>query len=357
MNILTVVGARPQFIKAAVLSREIARHTDIKEEILHTGQHFDENMSQIFFDELGIPSPTYNLGCNSGSHGRMVSEMLIGIEDVLMEKKPDLVIVYGDTNSTLAASLAASKLYIDVGHVEAGIRSFNMKMPEEINRVLTDRVSKYLFTPTEAGVQNLRNEGYKSGVYNVGDVMYDSFLYYSKRFSSDIGHDACLVTCHRPVNTDTSEDLGRIVTMIMRIAEDMQVVFPLHPRVRNNLEKFDLLDRLEQNNDIVLLPPVPYSQMVGLLHNCKLVLTDSGGLQKEAFFASKPCLTLRNDTEWSETVEHGANHLIGSSIERLESALMTLKTRAFSLPSGCSDLYGNGESARKILNAINGLNP
>jgi len=351
MKVLTIVGARPQFIKAAVLSRNIRNTPNITEEILHTGQHFDDNMSQVFFDELEIPKPKHQLNCGSGTHGKMTARMIEGIEEVLINTKPDKLIVYGDTNSTLAGSIAASKLNIDIAHIEAGIRSFNMEMPEEINRIVTDRLSSLLFCPTKIGEENLKKEGITKGVHYVGDIMYDSYLHYAKKFSSDFAIGACLLTCHRPINTDSKESLSKIVSIANRVAEEMTVLFPLHPRVRNYLNKFNLMHKLN-SKDIKLLEPISYTQMIQALKNCKLVMTDSGGLQKEALFAEKPCITLRDETEWVETVDQGANHLVGNNIEKVNQTLLTLRRSKYNIKINTNAIFGDGKSSSLIIKSI-----
>ncbi|MBC5619883.1 non-hydrolyzing UDP-N-acetylglucosamine 2-epimerase [Butyricimonas hominis] len=350
MNIITIVGARPQFVKAAVVSREISTHDDIHETIIHTGQHFDPNMSDLFFEEMRIPAPGYNLNINSLSHGAMTGKMLEEIEKVLLDKKPDWVLVYGDTNSTLAGALAAKKLHIRVAHVEAGLRSFNMTMPEEINRILTDRVSDILFCPTETATRNLKNEGFDhfdSRVVLSGDVMLDAALFYrqySRPPQIELKRDFVLATLHRAENTDTPEYLSEIIRALETISREQDVLLPLHPRTRAKLEASGYNTRL---SPIRFIDPVGYLEMIYLLDKCSLVMTDSGGLQKEAFFFRKYCITLRNETEWTELVAHGYNALAGNSYDRIIQAYREQPHPNFSTP-----LYGNGHAAKVIVDTL-----
>jgi UDP-GlcNAc3NAcA epimerase len=354
MKIVTVIGARPQFIKAAVLSREFAKHKYIEEIIVHTGQHFDANMSEVFFEEMEIPKPTYNLEINSLSHGAMTGRMIEEIEEVLLQEKPDLLLVYGDTNSTLAGALAAKKLHIKVAHVEAGLRSFNTEMPEEVNRILTDRISDYLFCPTDSAVKNLKNEGYDNidtQIVLTGDVMQDAALYYAQKSEekstviSKIGLEKfALTTLHRPENTDTKERLTELVEGLNEIHETIcPIVLALHPRTKAKLK----LHRLDLK--VKVIDPVGYFDMIELLKNCSLVITDSGGLQKEAFFFRKNCITMRDQTEWLELIENGLNVLVGADKNLLISSvkMMLTKRSNFSI-----DLYGNGNASVNIVSEI-----
>lgn len=312
-RILTIVGARPQFIKAAMLSRELGRLGKIEEIIVHTGQHFDDNMSDVFFRELKLPSPNHHLGISGGHHGAMTGEMLAGIEGVMLDERPDAALVYGDTNSTLAGALAAAKLNIPVVHVEAGLRSFNRRMPEEVNRVLTDHVSDLLLCPTPTAVANLAREGISAGVSFVGDVMHDLVREFRE---ADTGSEELLrrlglsqdgyavATVHRAENTDDEHRFNEIADFLIEIARDQTLVMPVHPRIGNRTLRLSQADA-----DIHLIEPLGYPDMQRLLAGAKLVLTDSGGLQKEACFHGKPCITLREETEWVETVEAGWNRL------------------------------------------------
>lgn len=350
MKIVTVIGARPQFIKAAVVSRAIAKSEGIEEVIIHTGQHFDANMSDVFFEEMSIPHPQYNLNINGLGHGAMTGQMLEKIEEVLLQEKPDWVLVYGDTNSTIAGALAAKKLHIKVAHVEAGLRSFNIDMPEEVNRILTDRISDILFCPTSTAVGNLKKEGYDNincQIKEVGDVMQDAALFYaskSKKPEVVIPEEFALCTVHRAENTDSPERLKNIFAALEEISKETPVVLPLHPRTRAKLSNigYDI-----GNSNIRFINPVGYLEMVWLLSNCKFVLTDSGGLQKEAYFFSKPCITMRDETEWVELVDNGFNKLAGADTEkivRLASEIRGNSNLDFSMR-----LYGNGDAGEKII--------
>lgn len=357
MKIVTVVGARPQFIKAAAVSREIAKHSGLQEVIVHTGQHFDRNMSDVFFEEMEIPRPDHFLDVNSLDHGAMTGRMLEKIEEVLAGERPDTVVVYGDTNSTLAGALAAKKLHIRVAHVEAGLRSYNMNMPEEINRVLTDRISDLLCCPTDYAVNNLRREGFdefQCTVVKTGDVMYDAALYYSKlsrsrskiveRLNLQPGEYA-LCTIHRAENTDDRDRLRSIVGALNTIAGEMRVVVPLHPRTQKIVREAGL--RL----DFDVLEPVGYFDMLELLKNCRIVLTDSGGLQKEAYFFSKPCVTLRDETEWVELCDCGANLVVGSDSKRIVDGFK----RMLNSDARFNDaFYGSGDAGSRIVQALHG---
>ena len=350
---LTVIGARPQFIKASVVSKAI-KETDIKEVILHTGQHFDENMSDIFFNQLNIPRPDYLLSINGGTHGEMTGRMLVEIEKVLIEEQPDRVLVYGDTNSTLAGALAAAKLHIPVAHVEAGLRSFNMKMPEEVNRILTDQISDLLFCPTQTAVDNLMNEGFANKnvqVLKVGDVMQDSALYFAERANFDFNKypevpakDFVLATIHRAENTDNLDNLAGIVKAINHIHTTVApVVLPLHPRTRKIIVDQGLVLKAH------IIDPVGYFEMLWLLTNCCLVLTDSGGVQKEAFFFKKPCVTMREQTEWVELLENKVNVLTGADTEKIISEVSKMLERDIQDPD---QLYGGGKASQNIVSHL-----
>ncbi len=362
-KILTIVGARPQFIKAAVLSRIIRSETykdKIQEILVHTGQHYDENMSDIFFKEMEIPKPDYNLGIGSLSHGAMTAAMLEKIEKLLLKEKPDVVLVYGDTNSTLAGALAASKLLIPVAHIEAGLRSFMMAMPEEQNRRLTDHLSTFLFCPTEVAVNNLEKEGiiYKEIekptvdnklVHLSGDIMLEASLYYRqkiKKYESkiikNIPKKFYLLTIHRQENTDNIERLNSIFSAINRF-NNIQCIFPVHPRTRKILKKMDIKLR----DHVKLIDPVGYFDMLYLEDKAEFIVTDSGGVQKEAFFFKKPCITLRDSTEWVELVENGWNTLTGADINKILEALQSMPLYGKDI-----QLYGDGNTASKILSAL-----
>lgn len=348
MKITTVIGARPQFIKAAVVSRVFREYPDVCEVIIHTGQHYDSNMSDIFFEELDIPKPDYHLGIGGGTHGQNTGRMLEAIETVLINEKPDWMLVYGDTDSTLAGALAAAKLHIQVVHIEAGLRSFNRQMPEELNRILTDHVSSLLFTPTDIATQNLIDEGISGNkVKQVGDVMYDAALYYRDKAQRPEGipvnNNFILSTIHRAENTDDPQRLSNIMSALNEIAATQPVILPLHPRTRILLANSNY-----DTSQITLLEPVSYLQMVWLLKHCKLVVTDSGGVQKEAYFHHVPCLTLRDETEWVELVEHGFNQLVGVSKEKIKDAIFHYTD----FPLKNMALYGSGDAGALIVKQI-----
>ncbi len=360
MKIVSIVGARPQFIKAAAVSRALRAAPGVMEVLVHTGQHYDDNMSRVFFEELEIPEPDYHLGIGSGTHGAQTGRMLEAVEQVLLQERPDWVLVYGDTNSTLAGALAAAKLHIPVAHVEAGLRSFNRRMPEEINRVLTDHASDLLFAPTQAAVENLRREGIpEERIYLVGDVMYDAALYYgakAERESRILERLALqpkgylLATVHRAENTDDPVRLRAIFEGLAVAAREMPVVMPLHPRTRAALAREGML--AETSLHLRLIEPVGYLDMVLLEKNALLIATDSGGVQKEAFFYRVPCVTLREETEWVELVELGWNHLVSPmSRDRIKRAVVAqLAERDRDKPN----LYGNGKAAHLIVEKLSG---
>ena len=348
MKIVTILGARPQFIKAGTVSREFSKYKEITEIIVHTGQHFDNNMSDIFFEEMKIPKPDYFLNINGLGHGAMTGQMLVKIEEVLLKEKPDYVMVYGDTNSTLAGALAASKLHINVIHVEAGLRSFNMHMPEEINRILTDRVSNILFCPTKSATKNLENEGYKKfdcKIIQNGDVMQDGALFYSNlaiKPQVELQEKYILATIHRAENTDDIHRLSSIISAFNEVAKDIQIVLPLHPRTKSILAAHDLI------TDFTIIDPVGYLEMVYLIKNSNAIMTDSGGLQKEAFFFEKPCITLRDETEWVELIENKFNVLAGADKEKI----VTLWKNFIFNKNYSLDLYGNGKASKKIAETL-----
>ncbi|USH00452.1 UDP-N-acetylglucosamine 2-epimerase (non-hydrolyzing) [Thermococcus argininiproducens] len=353
MKVATIVGARPQFIKMAPVSRELRKHFD--EIVIHTGQHYDYEMNKIFFEQLNIPEPDYYLGVGSGSHGYQTGGMLQGIEEVLIKERPDLVLVYGDTNSTLAGALASVKLHIRIAHVEAGLRSFDKRMPEEINRVLTDHISDYLFAPTETAVKNLHKEGIKDGVYLTGDVMYDALLYNIKiareksRILDELGlrsKEYMLATVHRAENTDNQKNLESIIDAFIESNE--LIVFPAHPRTRKYLKTYGLMEKIEKATNILLIPPVGYLDMLVIEENARKILTDSGGVQKEAYFLKVPCITLRERTEWVETVEDGWNILVGANKSEIRRAIKEFE------PSGetYSYKFGDGKASMKIARIL-----
>lgn len=368
MKIITVLGARPQFVKAATISRAIQRHNKevdsndrIEEVIVHTGQHFDANMSQVFFDQLDVPRPNYNLGVANLTHGAMTGKMLESIEKLLLKESPDWMLVYGDTNSTLAGALSAIKLQTPIVHVEAGLRSYNPSMPEEINRILTDRISTILFCPTQNAVENLQSEGfpypvpghYKQIISNVGDVMFDAVLYYQNQARQDVSLESwcveekeyVLCTLHRQENTDHPARLEGILSALREIGNDSKVLLPLHPRTRKMLSEQDKLNLLD---GIEVLDPIPYLEMQRLQMSANLILTDSGGMQKEAFFHGVPCITLRDETEWVETVDLGWNHVVGAEAEKIIQARNTLRNP----PVTKSMPYGDGSAANKIISSL-----
>lgn len=375
IKILTVIGARPQIIKAAAISRAVREWfaDEVTEKILHTGQHYDENMSAVFFDELGIPQPDYNLGVGSGKHGEQTAKMIAGIEEVLMQEQFDGILLYGDTNSTLAGAVAASKIHVPIFHVEAGLRSHNMAMPEEVNRIVCDQLSSILFPPTETGMRNLMEEGFlkskarfKNGkdrlVVNSGDVMYDNSLYYS-----GLAKEKCdiiqrlglrqggyvLATIHRDNNTDSKERLTSIFQALLDISErdKTDIVLPLHPRTAKllsvNLEP-KVCEKVLTSKRIRLIPPASFFEIIELERNAKLVMTDSGGVQKESFFFERPCVILRPETEWVEIVEHGAGIIADADYDRIVKAYDELTDRTVKFP----ELFGDGKAAEHILEAI-----
>lgn len=348
IKILTVVGARPQFIKASSLSRIVSKSNNFKEIIVHTGQHFDQNMSEIFFEELNISKPDYNLGIGGSSHGEMTGRQLEALENVMVDEQPDCVIVYGDTNSTLAAAIAAAKLNITLVHIEAGLRSQNRKMPEEINRILTDHASDILFTPTDLGAENLINEGITNNkIFNVGDVMYDASIFFSKKsvkskIIEDLNIDQfVLATIHRAENTDNLERLEKIFKGLSESI--LPVVVPLHPRTKSRLE----VSNIKLGENIHLIEPVGYLEMIWLETNCQLICTDSGGVQKEAYFFKKPCITMRDETEWVELVDSGWNILVGANEKAISSYINN-----FDLPKEYKAMYGDGNAAGLIIDIL-----
>lgn len=378
IKIVTIIGARPQIIKAAALSRAIKnKFSDkITEIIVHTGQHYDKNMSQVFIDELGIPEPDFNLKVGSAGHAQQTAQMIVGIESILKETKPDYLVLYGDTNSTLAGAIAASKIHVPIVHIEAGLRSFNKAMPEEINRIMCDHASTLLFSPTAAGLNNLVNEGFKPnnkipfnadspGIFHCGDIMYDNSLYFkdiSLKSSKIIDNynleknNFILSTIHRDNNTDDPARLNAIFSSLNKIANDenIGIVIPLHPRTKKLLETnldSGLFASIKSSPHIKILPPVPFLDMIALESNCRLVMTDSGGVQKEAYYFNKPCIILRSETEWVEIVEEGAAIVANADEDKIMRAYNKLKNmgiRIFPL------LFGDGKAAGFICRTMLG---
>ena len=376
IKLLTIIGARPQIIKASALSRAIRQHfaDQITEVLVHTGQHYDENMSAVFFDELAIPQPQYNLQVGSGSHGRQTASMIAGIEEILETEKPDYVVIFGDTNSTLAGAIAASKLHIPIVHIEAGLRSFNKQMPEEINRIMADHVSTYLFAPTQTGVDNLKKEGFSTtnappftmdnpGVFRVGDVMYDNSLHFGdiaagrtdilKRLQL-LENEYVLATLHRNANTDDATRINAIFGALLTIAttHPVKLVMPLHPRTTRQMRTLlapELQRAIDSNPAIVLLPPVSFLEMTTLEQYAQRIITDSGGVQKEAYFFGKPCLVLRAETEWVEIVEQGAAILCDADPVRILDAYACFNTQPARL---LVSIYGDGNAAFQLLEII-----
>ena len=374
IKILTVVGARPQIIKAAALSRAIRNDFSdrVEEKILHTGQHYDATMSQVFFDELEIPQPDYNLGVGSGKHGEQTAKMVSGIEDLLLSEHFDGVVLYGDTNSTLAGAVAAVKQHIPIFHIEAGLRSFNMSMPEEVNRIACDQMSSILFAPTQTAIDNLRREGFmeievrfKNGknrlVYNSGDIMYDNSLYFAEfsgrtkilESNSLQANNFILATIHRDNNTDNPARLESIFSALLHISDEDQIdiILPLHPRTSKLMPKnltAGLYDKVMCSSFLKLIEPVSFLEMIELEKNAKLVMTDSGGVQKEAFFFEKPCVILRPETEWVEIVTHGAGVIADTDFDRIKNGFRELSTRKVIFPP----LFGDGKAAHYILDKV-----
>jgi UDP-N-acetylglucosamine 2-epimerase len=349
-TVLSVVGARPQFVKAAVVSRALAA-AGVRETLVHTGQHYDYGMSDVFFRELDIPQPAVNLGVGSGPHGRQTGLMLQAVETTILDREPALVVIYGDTNSTLAGALAAAKLHVPIAHVEAGLRSFSMRMPEEVNRVLADRISSILLCPTMTAVENLKREGIRDGVENVGDVMYDAALYYRGR-TPELARTAAasygekgfyLATLHRAENTDDPARLEAIFTALDIL--DRPVLLPLHPRTRGRINQLGIRPMYS----LRIVEPVGYLEMAALERSARVILTDSGGVQKEAYFHGTPCITLRDETEWVETVECGWNILAGADAVTISAAVMFFEKHP---PKGLCDAFGDGHAGEKIAAAV-----
>ena len=368
IKIVTIIGARPQIIKAAALSRAIKENfaNEIKEVIVHTGQHYDENMSQVFFDELGIPAPNYNLGVGSGNHGAQTSKMIEGIEEILLKEKPDYLVVYGDTNSTLAGAIAASKIHVPIVHIEAGLRSYNKAMPEEINRICCDHCSTMLFSPTATGYNNLIKEGFNPenkkpftidnpGIYHCGDVMYDNSLYFSSKVNgqqSTVNSQYILCTIHRNNNTDEPERLCSIVKALLKLSKEKEIIIPLHPRTKKLLDinlNADIYNQLINNERIHIIPPASFLEMIRLEKNADMVITDSGGVQKEAFFFKKPCIIIRSETEWKEIVECGAAVIADANEEKIIDAYYQFMQKE---NQEYPEYFGDGKAAVFICNEL-----
>lgn len=352
IKVVTIVGARPQFIKAAMLSNHF-KENNSKEVLVHTGQHYDSNMSSVFFNELVIPRPNYHLQVGSDTHGKQTGKMLLEIESILMKENPDVVLVYGDTNSTLAGALAACKLHIPIAHVESGLRSYNRKMPEEVNRVLTDHVSTWLFCPTHAAVKNLSNEGINKGVHLTGDIMYDALIHYQKIALSksdiltrlDIKPGRYYVsTIHRAENTDDKKRLKSILEALNQL--DMPVILPLHPRTKERIKRFNL-EHLISTKKIKVMEPVSYIDMIALQSQAKAILTDSGGVQKEAYLLGVPCITLRDETEWGETVDARWNQITGADTQKIIESVEDMY-----VPSNHPNIFGDGTTTKKIYEIL-----
>ena len=347
IKILTILGARPQFIKAATVSRVIKTDNEIAEKIFHSGQHYDFNMSDIFFHQMDIPKPDYSCSIKGRTHAKMTSEIMIALEDIITEEKFDFIMVYGDTNTTLAGALVASKQHIPLIHVEAGLRSFNRKMPEEINRILTDHVADILFAPTEEGERNLKLEGITKGVHLVGDVMYDATLFYKpamkKPDNFELKDDFYLCTIHRQENTDNPKILKGIIAALQEISNTTSIILPMHPRTKKELQNFDI-----NTSGITIIEPVGYFEMLYLLQQCKGVITDSGGLQKESYFFHKPVLVLREETEWVELVKNEIATVVGSDIKKIIDGFDRMNKSIVFPPN----LYGDGDASHKIVNIL-----
>ena len=373
-KIVTIIGARPQIIKAAAISRAISTSfsEQISEVIVHTGQHYDEKMSNVFFDELGIPKPNYNLNVGSGQHGEQTAKMLTGIEKILKEESADALLVYGDTNSTLAGAVAASKIHIPVIHIEAGLRSYNKRMPEELNRILCDHSSTLLFAPTQSAIDNLKKEGLihneelasidSPNVYHSGDIMFDNSLHFasiaskSSKLLSELNckpGEFALATVHRAENTDDNAKISAIFKGLYELAEDNKkaIILPLHPRTKKVIEKVlpaEFQQKIQESAYLRLIEPVSFIDMIALEKNAQIVVTDSGGVQKEAFFFEKPCVILREETEWVELVENGNAILAGANVDRMKKGYADLLAKPHTYPS----YYGDGKAAEFIISTI-----
>jgi UDP-GlcNAc3NAcA epimerase len=372
IKLLNVIGARPQIIKASAISRAIRRSflDQIEEIVLHTGQHYDENMSDVFLQQLGLTNPAYNLNVGSESHGQQTAKMLLGIEDVILKEKPEIVLVYGDTNSTLAAAIASSKLQVPLAHIEAGLRSFNKSMPEEINRIMCDHCSTLLFSPTVTGINNLRAEGFNienkpsfnidnPGIFHCGDIMYDNSIYFSQFSKNESNileelelkeNDFILTTIHRPSNTDNINVLCDILDSLIDISvkENQQIIFPIHPRTKGILKDNELLDKYSLKDKVLFIPPVSFFDIIELEKNSSFIITDSGGIQKEAYFFNKKSIVLRKETEWVELIDQRASVLAGNKYDEILDALNSMKN----LKPIYEPVFGNGNASDFICNSI-----
>lgn len=349
MKILSIVGARPQFVKEAVIQNEINKYDDIEEVVVHTGQHYDSNMSGVFFDVLNMRKPDYNLGIKASKHGEMTGKMIIELEEIILKEKPDVVLLYGDTNSTLAGAIAASKLKVKIAHVEAGLRQEPKDMPEEINRVLTDRISSYLFTSSNLGVDNLKQEGITKGVFFTGDVMYDIFLNMKPKFDYTLmeklnlkENQYIMMTLHRDFNVDIPQKLEKILKEVNKISREIKVVFPIHPRTKKRIDEFGFTDL---TSEILMIEPIDYLQLMGLTQNCYKVITDSGGYQKEAYFSGKQAVVIMPDTSWRELTDLELNIL--SEEGDIYQNVMESKPVEY-----VKDIYGDGKAAEKIVSIL-----
>ena len=350
MKLLTIVGARPQFIKAAAFSSTLKNYPEVKEVIVHTGQHYDKNMSNVFFEELSIPKPKYILNSGGKLHGEMTGYQLTEIEKIIISENPDYVIVYGDTNSTLAGALAAVKLHIPVVHIESGLRSFNIRMPEEINRILTDRMSTFLFCPSKTASENLINEGFnafQSNIFDVGDIMYDSIKLFSALHHNNLEFKApfALCTIHRQENTDDINRISEILEGMNHISNEINIKLPLHPRTKKLLKTL----KVKLGDNIEVLEPLSYKDFIGLMQHSEIIISDSGGIQKEAYFLKKNCIVLRDETEWKELTDSNNNILVGANKNKLIKAYQERSklNQNFSNP-----IYGDGKTARKIIDIL-----
>ena len=348
MKLLTIIGARPQFIKAAIFSEEIKKHPEIDEIITHTGQHYDKNMSEIFFEQLQIPKPKYNLDINQGNHGEQTGRMMIELEKIVLEENPEMIVVYGDTNSTLAGALVGSKLHIPVAHIEAGFRSQDKNMPEELNRICTDHVSSLLFCPTQEAVKELRKEGIEKNVYFVGDIMYDAAKHFVQEASEEIIkklglHEKSFIFCtiHRPSNTDSQEHLENIFDAL--VESNKTIVLPLHPRTKKKMQEWNLLRKYEGKN-IQFIEPTNYLETLQLIVHSEKVITDSGGVLREAYFFKKPCIILRENIEFKEAIENEEAVLVGARKEDIQNAIHSFQ------PKGeFKEFFGDGTACKKII--------